>query len=178
MPVIFFFFFLERLASESESSREAEEKEGEMGKANTPPAQASWEWAQAAPPLSPPTLETHSIGVGRCPGGLLCKRWGGGRHRFLLPRPLQPQKPPSPRCVRNCLEARASCRCPALMNHTLSGLGVPNGRGDHRAAWRALPRRAPASPPHHPSQARVKQALITLFERHFKASSKYYKKCL
>ena len=36
-----------------------------MGKANTPPAQASLEWAQAAHPLSLPTLETHSISVGR-----------------------------------------------------------------------------------------------------------------
>lgn len=62
MPMI---FFLERLASESEPSGEAEEKAGEMGKANTPSAQASWKWAQAAHPLPLPTLETHSIGVGR-----------------------------------------------------------------------------------------------------------------
>lgn len=60
MPVI----FLETLASEIESSREAEEKEGEMRKANTPPAQDSWEWAQAAQPFSLPALETHSIGMG------------------------------------------------------------------------------------------------------------------
>lgn len=57
-------FFSGRLASESEPYGEAEEKEGEMGTANSSPAQDSREWAQAAHPLSLPTLETHSIGVG------------------------------------------------------------------------------------------------------------------
>lgn len=129
------------------------------------------------PLLKPTALVWDGLACGpkgAQPWGLLCERWGGGGQRFLLPRPLQPQKPLSPRCVRNCLEAGASCRCPALMNHTLSGLGVPNG-------WdptKMLPQDAPASPHRHPSQARVKRALITLFERHFKASSKYYKKCL
>lgn len=31
------------------------------------------------------------------PWGLLCKCWRGGRQGFLLPQPLQPQKPQSPR---------------------------------------------------------------------------------
>lgn len=160
MPMIIFFFFFEILAFESKSSGEAEEKEGEMRKANTPPAQDIWDWAQTAHPLSLPALETHTdvwdgpvCGPGPAqPWGLLCKHWGGGRRRFLLPQPLQPQKPPSPRCVRNCLGAGASCRCPALMNHTLSGLGVPNGWVTAEMPGDPCPGMHP--PPHHTIPAR------------------------
>lgn len=57
-----------------------------------------------------------------------------------------------PGCIRNCLEAGASCRCPTLMNHTLSGPGVPNGRVTTEMPTESCP--GMHLPPHHTIPAR------------------------
>ena len=155
--MIFFWRDLPLGASHPERQRKKKGKWGKQTLHQLRPAGSGHRLLTPSP--CPPLKPTASAWDGPAcrpgpaqPGGLLCKRWGGGRRRFLLLRPLQPQKPPSPRCVRNCLEAGASCRCPALMNHTLSGLGVPNGRATTKMPPEPCPGMHP--PPHHTILAR------------------------
>lgn len=132
-----------------------------MRKASTPPAQASWEWARVVHPLSLPSLETHSFSVewfslqtwtGTALGPLCVSAGEGADSASSCPNRCSLRNHNVPGCIRNCLEAGASCRCPTLMNHTLSGPGVPNGWVNAEMPGESCP--GMHLPPHHAILAR------------------------